>query len=122
MALTLSTEAKNASVAARTALVDGGTLRIRNGTTTLCDITLGTPSFGAPSGGSATASGLPLSGTAVAGTATAADNYQVLTSGAALRWAGTVSGVGGGGDCQLVSNSITSGETVEVDSWTHAQP
>jgi hypothetical protein len=122
MAITLETVARNAACDAVVDLADAGTgagiLRIRAGSTTLCDIELSDPAFGAASNGVATASGLPLSGTAVAsGTA---DNYQVLDSAEGLKWSGTVGQ--GSGDLSLDNTSIASSQTVNITSWTHTAP
>ncbi len=118
MAITLSTTARNAANDAVTALANGGHLVILAGATVLCTINLSATAFAASTNGSASANGLPLSGTASnSGTA---DSYRVETSGSTSLWTGTV-GVGSG-DLQLSSLSISSGQTVTVNSWAHAQP
>jgi hypothetical protein len=123
----VSTEYRQAATAAGVALVNGGTLRLRNGTTTLCDITLESTAFDVSSG-VATArgadgtnpigSGNPLTGTgaAAAGSGTAIDNYQVLTSGAAVRWSGDAD------ELDLDNYSIADGQTINITSWTHTIP
>ncbi len=122
MAITLSTTARNAACAAVVALPNQGSgpgkLRIRGGSTTLCDITLADPAFGAPSTGTATAAGLPLSGTGAAnGTA---DNFQILDSDGNVLWSGTAGT--SGTDAILSSTTIAIGGTVTVTSFTHGQP
>lgn len=124
MALTLSTKARNASVDARTALLDegaaAGKLVIRASTTVLATVTLNDPAFGAAAAGSATAAGLPKT---VQGTAAgAADNYQATDSDDEVMWSGTVSASGGGGDLQLDNVNIAVGQDVTITSWTHSQP
>jgi hypothetical protein len=123
----VSTEYRQAAVAAAVALVNGGTLRLRNSTTTLCDITLETTAFDVSSG-VATArgtdgtnpigSGNPLTGTGGvgAGSGTAIDNYQVLTSGGAVRWSGDAD------ELDLDNYNIANGQTINITSWTHTIP
>ncbi len=124
MALTLGTSARNASVDARVDLIDAGSGAgkvkiLTSGDALLCTITLADPAFGSASSGSASASGLPKSATA-SGTGTAA-KYQVTDSDDNVIWSGTCSASGGGGDMILDSTSITSGQTVAITSWAHAQ-
>lgn len=106
-----------------TALANGGTLRLRDGTTTVCDISLAATAFDA-SGGVATARGAdgtnpigtgnPLS--AAASAAGDVDGYQVLSSGAAVLWSGDAD------ELTLVNTNVASGQTVSITSWTFAVP
>ncbi len=126
MAITLGTTARNDSVAARTALANSGKLKIKNGGgTVLATFTLPATAFGTPSSGSATArggdgtnpisSGNPLTVNAsVTGTAA---SYDVTTGADAVLWSGSV-----GSDMTLNNTSITSGQEVKVEGWTHSQP
>ena len=117
MALTLSTEARNASVDARTALVNGGNVIIKTGGgVTLATIALAATAFDAASSGSATArggdgtnpvsAGNPLTDASADASGTAA-TYDVRTSGNAVRWSGTCGT--SGTDMILDSVSITAG-------------
>jgi hypothetical protein len=122
MAITLTTNARNAACAAVVALPNAGAaagkLRIRGSTTTLCDITLQDPAFGAPSTGTATANGLPLVGTwAADGTP---DNFQVLDSDGNVCWSGTAGT--SGADAILSSVTALTGGLVTVTSFSHGQP
>jgi hypothetical protein len=118
MAVTYAQAALQAATDAVVDLVDGGKLRLRDGTTTICDITLGGTAFGAANAsGVATASGLPLSGTA--GASGDVDNYQVLNSSNALVWSGVVSGIGGGGDLIIQNTSVADTQVVNITAWTH---
>lgn len=77
MAITLPTATRNASVAAVTALVDGGSGAgkceiLTSGDVLLASFTLSDPAFGSPSSGSASGASLPKTTTAVA-TGTAAN-------------------------------------------------
>ena len=125
MAITLSTKARNASVDARTALLNEGTgagkLKIRDsGNVVLATFTLSDPAFGASSNGTGAAAALPKSTTAGA-TGTAA-NYIATDSDDEEMWSGNVTATGGGGSCEIDSTSITSGQTVNLTAWTHSQP
>lgn len=109
---------------------DGGTLEIRTGAqpadanaadsgTLLVTITLPTPAFGAASSGAAAKAGT-WSGTAGA-TGTAA-HFRMKNSGNSRRVDGAVTATGGGGELELDSTSITSGQTVTITSFTVTQP
>lgn len=123
----LGTDARNASVDGRTALVAGGTLRLRQGATTICDIPLEADAFGDSDTGSATAIGAdgtnpigvgnPLTGTASADATTGIDGYQVLDSGGNVEWSGAV-----GVELTLSATIVGTGATISVTSWTHSQP
>lgn len=135
MAITLETGARNAACDAVVDRVDAGAgpgkLKIREGTTVLCTITLEDPAFeaaGTNAAGAARAfgadgtnpvsSGNPLS--ANAGAAGVADNYQVTRSDDTLEWSGTVGE--GSGDLSLDNTDINNGQEVRVTSWTHTAP
>lgn len=124
MAITLTTAARDAACNAVVDLADQGSgagkLKIKDGASVLCTITLGDPAFGAAASGVATAAGLTLSGTA-SGTGTA-DGYDVTDSDDTVLWSGTVTVTSGGGDLELDSVSITSGQAVQITAWTYTQP
>lgn len=120
MAIRYATAAKQAGVAAIVARANGGTLRIREGTTVRVDIPLEAVAFDVTDG-VATARGEdganpigvgnPLSATASA--VGAWDNYQVLNSSDGLEW-----------DDQDGSELTLStvGDTVTITAWTHTIP
>lgn len=120
----LGTAARNAAVAARTALADGGTVDLCNGSTVLATFTLSNPAFGAPSNGAAVCADLPLEtvGLAAAGGGTVANNYKVRASGGALLWSGTVGLSGSGADLILDNTSIAEDQPVAIESWTTGHP
>ncbi len=114
---------RNAGVAAIVALANGGTLRLRDGTTTVCDIPLEATAFDA-TGGVATARGAdgtnPIGGgnplSAAASAAGDVDNYQVLNSSATVIWSGDAD------ELTLNNTNIANGQTVTITSWTHTLP
>lgn len=122
MALTLSTGSKNASVDARVDRLDGGSpgklVILTAADAVLATFTLSNPAFGAASAGSAAAASLPKQTTAT-GTGTAA-KYEARRSDDTVEWSGTVGT--SGADCIIDNISITSGQTVNLTAWTHAQP
>lgn len=118
MAITYAQAALQAATNAVTALSNGGKLRLRDGSTTICDIDLAATAFGtANTAGLATAADLPLSGNAVA--TGVVDGYQVLNSSDALVWSGTVTATGGGGDMEIQNTSVATDQTVNITAWTH---
>lgn len=73
------------------------------------------------SGGTKTLNSLPLSTTAVA-SGTAA-HYRIKDStGTTCYEQGTVTATGGGGDATIDNTSVTSGQTVQITSWTKTAP
>ncbi len=128
MAYSVTAARRNAMLDNLTATLDGGSLRIYDGTppanadaslgsnTLLAQLTLNATAFAAASGGTATANAITADSSADAtGTATF---FRLLTSGATVVLQGTVSATGGGGDLQLGTTSITTGLTVSVSSLT----
>lgn len=126
----ISTAARNAALDAVTALLNGGTIEIYNGTqpagpgtavgaqTKLVTLTLNATAFAAASGGSAAANSI-TSGTAIASsTATWA---RWISSGATAVMDCSVAG--SGADLNLDSGAvITSGNTVAITSYTLTHP
>lgn len=112
----ISTAARNAQADAFDDLVNTGagtaTLLLRNSTTTLVTFNLQNPAFGAASTGVITLQGTTLSTTASAGTASSVDNYQIKDRGGNVVWGGVVTG----------SDTITSGQTVQLSSFTITWP
>lgn len=125
MALTLSTAAKNAAADAVVDLIDVGagtaTMVIKDsGGTALCTINLADPAFGAASSGTATLLGVPLSGTA--GATGTASTFDVEDQDGTVVYSGTVGIAGSGADAIIDNASITSGDTVQLDSHTITMP
>lgn len=113
---TLETLARNALSDALDALVNTGagtaTLTLRNSTTVLVTFNLQNPAFSASATGVITLQGVPISAVASAGSATTPDNYQVINRDSSLVMSGSVTGTG----------PITSGETVNLNSYTYTTP
>jgi hypothetical protein len=63
-----------------------------------------------------TFAGVPISGTAV-GTNTAG-HYRVKTNAGVIKMDGSVTATGGGGDMTVDNANITTGQTVQITSWT----
>ncbi len=133
MAVRLSFNAAAVSLNARAALVDGGDLRIRSGAqpangddaatgTLLATFSLPVDVF--PAATDANPGALITAVAITATTGVADDNagyYEVRNSVGAVQWTGTVSASGGGGDLQIDPIAITTGQPVEITSWTHTQ-
>ena len=106
---------RNEMVDAGSALADGGTLEIQEGSTTLVTINLGSDAFPTASSGEATSQNDLIATASTSGTA---DSYEVYTSGSVLLWSGTVTQTGNGGDLQLDNTSISSDQEVEITTLT----
>lgn len=138
-----SDTARNAKCDAQVDLVNGGKLRLREGSTTLADIALdGTNAFeaaGTSAAGLARAigddgtnpisSGNPLTGTgSAAGTC---DNFQVLTSANAVIWGGDAGVAGSSTDASgdaadpalvLVNASIANTQPIAITDLRYTEP
>lgn len=126
MSITLQAAAQNAACNAVCALANGGKLKLKSaGGAVLATFSpLANPAFGNASAGVAAAAGLPLSttGLAAAGSGTNATNYEVTDSSDVVKWSGTVTITGGGGDLTVDNPNIAQNQAVNVTSWTHTQP
>lgn len=134
MAIKLTNAAKSAAADAVVDSIDAGagagTLEIRTGAqptnaddadsgTLLATLTFSDPAFGAASNGVATASAITQDSSADA-TGTAG-YFVVKTSTGTKIFTGSVTASGGGGDMQLVTTSITSGQPVTITAFTYTQ-
>ena len=120
MAVILETVARNAACDAVVDLMDGGTIEFQtSGSVEVATLTLGTPAFGAASVGTATANAIGSDTSATGGTITKA---VFRTSAPATLFTVSVTATGGGGDIELSSVAIGSGDTVSISSYTHTQP
>lgn len=108
----------------------GGTLKIYSGSqpatadtgatgTLIVTITLPATPFGAAVAGVASKSGT-WSGSAVA--SNTAGWFRIQTSGNTHPMDGEVTATGGGGEIELDSTTITSGQTVTINTFTLTQP
>lgn len=124
MAITTNTTFKNTILDGFDSAFNSGTLEIRTGSapgagnaatgTVLATITLPADAFAAASGGTKAKSGTWQDASADA-TGTAA--HWRMTGGSNIV-EGTVTATGGGGDMELDSTSITSGQTVTITAFT----
>ena len=93
--------------------------------TLLAEFTMSNPAFGdgtaAGSGSVATAASMPKTDAAAAATGTAGYGAAV-DSDDVVKWTGTVTITGGGGDFTIDNLSITSGQEVQLTSWTFTLP
>jgi len=124
MALTLETLTRNASCNAEVDLIDAAVAAGYVTITTSADavlatLTCGDPAFGGAATGVATANA--IASVTASGTGTAA-KYKVYDGDSNLLWTGTVTASGGGGDMTISNTSITSGDDIEITSWTHTVP
>lgn len=131
MALTLATATRNAQAAELGALLNGGTLKLYNGSrpasantalsgqTLLATFNFANPAFGSPSGGVVTANAIADATPAANGTATWA-RLESSVPGTVVD--ASVSVTGGGGDVQISSTTIDTGVDISVTSVTITQP
>lgn len=130
MALSFRDTASNAMVDVLTDLLDGGTIEIRTGSkpaspndaatgTLLATLTLPSPSFGAAASRVATIGSVSAVAAAATGTA---GYFRAKSSGGTAYVDGTVTATGGGGDLELDSTTITSGQDVDITGGTWTGP
>lgn len=127
MATQVSVATRNAAIDAANALINSGSVEIRTGSaaavdsaptgTVLATFTLGASAFNAASGGFATAI-LPAAVTASAGGT--AGHYVVKDLGGNVERNGTAGT--SGTDMILNNTAFTTGDNVEITSWTFSQP
>lgn len=88
------------------------------GGTLLVEIVWGDPAFDAPVGGTANAAGLPVQGTVTVGGT--ADAFEVTDSDNNQAFAGTVTGLGAGGDMELSAPSIAIDDIIRINTASYA--
>lgn len=134
MALQFSTALRNAMLDAIE--TEGGTsviLRIRSGAapancaaadsgTLLAEITLDADWAAAAGSGAKAFQGLPDSDSSANATGTAAHFRLFKSDGTTCFMQGTVTATSGGGDLEIDNTSITSGQVVQLTSWTITAP
>lgn len=98
----------------------GGTLRLRDNTTTIVDFDLSNPAFGSASSGVLTLADTPIAATAVA--SGEVDNAQILDRDEAVVLSCSVTGDGGGGDIEASNVNIASGQDCSLESLTYTAP
>lgn len=119
---TISTAARNAMVAALTALVDGGAgagkLVIRSvADAEIATLTMSDPAFGAPTAGVATASAITADADATGGTAT---KFTLEDSNSVIILTGTTGT--SGTEMVLSSVTIAVNDSVAISAMTLTQP
>ncbi len=137
MAISIDATARTAMVDAVVDLVDAGgtgTLEIRTGTaadpdsaptgTLLATLTFSATAFGAASddGTTATATANAITDDTSADATDTAGHFVVKSGGGNVVMTGTVTATGGGGDLELNTVSIVTGNTVSVTSFTVTGP
>jgi hypothetical protein len=124
----VSTASRNTMIDAWTALLNGGSIRIYDGSrpatpetavstqTLLATLTFGSPAFGSAASASAAANAITAdSAIDTNGTAAWA---RILTSGGTAVADCTVSATGGGGDIQFPTVSFVAGVEASISSFT----
>lgn len=110
----------NAVVDSIDAGAGAGNIAIRDGTTILAELTLDDPSFDDSASGYAALLGVPIATTGVAdGTA---DNFLARDSDDNIKFFGSVTVTGGGGDLTLDSVAITIGADVTITGGGYTAP
>lgn len=124
MAVTHPTAVRNAIADLVVDRIDAGsgagTLEFQtSGDVEVATLTFSDPAFGSASSGTATASAITSDTSATGGTIAKA---RAKDSTGTEVFACSVTATGGGGDIQLSSVSVSSGQTVAVSSLTYAAP
>jgi hypothetical protein len=90
---------------------------VYQGNTALCVFPLANPAFGAAAGSGMAVSGAPISstGTEVAGKA---NGFRIVDRNAVEVLRGTISSIGGGGDIETPSLTVTAAATQTLNSFT----
>ena len=125
MAVTHPASMRNLIADQVTAQFDVGSTRSQllfqdSGSTTICILTFSSTAFGVSSSGEAAAESITDGNSTIAGTVTiglarsATEFNQVLSC--------SVTSTGGGGDIELSSNVISSGQTISITSLTYTAP
>ena len=118
---TLATDTRNAAVNAVTDLCDAGSIQFQTAAhNKVAEPTFGATAFNGASGGTATAKAIADDTNATSGTISHAHIYK--TGGVTEVMQCTCSVTGGGGDFQVSSLVIGTGDTVSVVSMTITQP
>lgn len=128
MGLTLETAVRNAATDAVVDLIDvgagaNGTLEIiySSGPTTAATLNFSATAFGASASGTATAAAIS-SDTNANGAAGAVDQFKIKDADGTLLITGTVTATSGGGDIEVDSTTINSGDTVTISSFSITTP
>lgn len=120
----ISEEVQNALLDAATALVNGGDMLFREGSTALLTFALKTPAFSTAALGAADldVTAPTMSATASADATVAIDNYQIRTSGGAVRFSGDVGADGSGAEFEMNHPDVKLGDVVTIDGFSLTMP
>lgn len=120
----ISNEVRNAIVNAAAALVNSGSMLFREGSTTLLTFALKAQAFGGAAAGSANmdVTSPTMSAEATADAVDELDNYQIRTSGAAVRFSGSVGGIGSGAEIEVSHPDVVEGDQIIINVYTLTQP
>ena len=127
MAITLSTDARNAAADAIAGLVDAGAgpngqMLIKTaGAVVVATIDLQATAFAAAVGGSAVALGVPLQDPSAAATGVAS-TFDIVDKDGTVIFSGTVTISGGGGDAIIDDVNIAAGNVVQLDALSITVP
>lgn len=121
MSITLSTALRDAQVNAAVALFADGRVRfLTSADAVVAQMDLGPGAFFSPSvAGQTVLVGTLVDSFTNAGTIT---KFQIAAAGDTLLISGSVSGVGGGGDIELVQTTFATGDRLEVSNIVYTQP
>jgi len=115
---------RNASVNGAAAALNGGSLLLREGTTTRLTFALKATAFLAASGGSALldVASPDMTATAVSSATVALDNYQFRTSADALALSGDVGALESGAEIEMNHPNVVIGDVVDMVDYELTQP
>jgi hypothetical protein len=120
MTVTLANPIRNAKVAAATALMNGGRLKLRTaGNAVVADMAIPSPAFSVPGGGQANLATPLVDPFTGAGTVT---QFTIEDFSGTLLLLGTVTEIGGGGDIEVPDADFSVGDRAEINSLTYLQP
>ena len=122
--MVISEEVQHAILNAAAALVNSGTMLFREGSTARLTFSLKSTAFAAAAGGEAAldVTSPTMSATAASSAAVALDNYQIRTSGAAVRFSGDIGEIGSGAEIEMNHPDVVIGDVVTVDDYTLSMP
>jgi hypothetical protein len=119
MAVTNETSTKNQVTDYKCGLINGGSVLLREGTTTIATIVLPNPAFGGASNGIATANAITPVNASASTSGSGVDNYQVRDDANAVKWSGTVGESGSGADMIIQNVNVNENQQIAITSWTH---
>lgn len=124
MAITHATTTRNLLAQAIADATDAGsaegTVEFQTaGNAEVATATMADPAFSSPSSGTITANTVAGDPSATGGVVT---QFVVKDSDGNAVFSGSVTAVGGGGDCQLNTVTVTASDTVDIASFTYTAP